>query len=94
MDLALNWQKGSTQNIGGGNSRILRCPRVLAAVLLWAALAAPICAYATTGVTLAWSASPDPAVAGYNIYVGVASGVYTQMIPTGSATSVFVPGLA
>jgi hypothetical protein len=44
-------------------------------------------------VTLAWSASTDPNVAGYNIYYGGASHTYTNMIPVGNATSVTIPGL-
>jgi len=48
---------------------------------------------AAASVTLAWSASTDSIVAGYNMYYGGASGTYTNEIPVGSATSVTVTGL-
>ena len=42
---------------------------------------------------LAWNASTDPNVAGYNIYYGGASGVYTNEISAGNATNVTISGL-
>jgi hypothetical protein len=44
-------------------------------------------------VTLAWNQSADPAVAGYNIYYGGASGDYTNTINAGNATNAPVSGL-
>lgn len=41
-------------------------------------------------VTLAWNAETDPTVTGYNIYQGVASRTYTNMINAGNATSIAV----
>lgn len=38
-------------------------------------------------VTLAWDPSPDPTVAGYRLYYGVASGTYTNVIDAGNRTS-------
>jgi hypothetical protein len=53
----------------------------------------PVCARATSSVTLAWDQSPDPSVVGYNIYFGVASRTYTNMVSAGNATSVTINGL-
>jgi hypothetical protein len=50
-------------------------------------------AFATGGVTLAWKASTDPSVAGYNIYYGGASGAYTNEICAGNATNATISGL-
>ena len=38
-------------------------------------------------VTLDWDASTDPEVAGYNIYYGAASGLYTNMVSVGEVNS-------
>lgn len=45
------------------------------------------------GVTLAWDPNPDPAVIGYRVYYGVASGVYTNMLEAGNATQLRVEPL-
>lgn len=50
-------------------------------------------AFATGSVTLAWSATTDPSIAGYNVYYGGVSGAYTNKIPSGNSTSVTVSGL-
>ena len=50
-------------------------------------------AFATGSVTLAWDASTDPTVAGYNIYYGGASGSYTNKICAGNATNATISGL-
>jgi hypothetical protein len=50
-------------------------------------------AFATGSVTLAWDASTDPIVAGYNVYYGGASGAYTNEISVGNATSATISGL-
>jgi hypothetical protein len=44
-------------------------------------------------VTLAWNPSTVPLVAGYNLYYGGASGVYTNVISAGSATNATISGL-
>lgn len=41
-------------------------------------------------VTLAWNVDTSPGVVGYNIYQGVASRTYTNMIDAGNATSIAV----
>ena len=50
-------------------------------------------AFASGSVTLAWDASTDPLVVGYNIYYGGASGTYTNTISVGTATNVTIAGL-
>jgi hypothetical protein len=50
-------------------------------------------AFATGSVTLAWNASTDPNVAGYNVYYGGASGTYTNEICAGNATNATISGL-
>jgi hypothetical protein len=44
-------------------------------------------------VTLGWDSSPDPTVVGYNVYNGVASGTYTNVVDVGNATSISISGL-
>lgn len=43
-----------------------------------------------SSVTLAWDQSPDPTVAKYNVYYGVASGVYTNITPVSPVTNTTV----
>ena len=50
-------------------------------------------AFATGSVTLAWNASTNPIVAGYNVYYGGASGTYTNEISAGNATNATISGL-
>ncbi len=58
---------------------------------LW--LATQLSGFAATSVTLAWNASTDPTVVGYNLYYGGASLTYTNEISAGAATNVTVSGL-
>src|ERR1051325_10824346 len=44
-------------------------------------------------VTLSWAPSSDPNVVGYKIYYGAVSGTYTNVIDTGSSTTVTINGL-
>jgi hypothetical protein len=44
-------------------------------------------------ITLGWKPSSDPNVVGYNVYYGVASGTYTNVVDAGPATSVTIPSL-
>jgi len=53
----------------------------------------PFSAFATGSVTLAWNASTNPIVVGYNVYYGGASGSYTNEISIGSATNAIISGL-
>jgi oxalate decarboxylase/phosphoglucose isomerase-like protein (cupin superfamily) len=72
-----------------------RSRRVLFGSFLFSVLLAVMqfSACATGSVTLAWSPSTDPSVAGYNIYYGGASGTYTNMISVGNATNATISGL-
>jgi hypothetical protein len=53
----------------------------------------PFSAFASANVTLAWNRSSDPIIAGYDIYYGGASGVYTNVIDAGNNTSVTISNL-
>ena len=53
----------------------------------------PISSFASQNVVLTWNQSSDPIVAGYNIYYGGASGVYTNVIDAGTSTSVTISNL-
>jgi hypothetical protein len=44
-------------------------------------------------VTLAWSANPEPNIAGYRLYYGIASRIYTQHLDTGNSTTATVSSL-
>jgi Fibronectin type III domain len=46
-----------------------------------------------TVVTLAWDLSSSPNIAGYRLYSGTTSGVYSQTIEVGNATSTLVSNL-
>jgi len=64
---------------------------VLAAFLFFTVFTMSVQAQAN--VTLSWNPSPDPLVAGFNIYYGGASGVYTNKTATGTATSLTISNL-
>ncbi|HVX56965.1 MAG TPA: fibronectin type III domain-containing protein [Candidatus Saccharimonadales bacterium] len=64
--------------------------RAALAILLFAMGAAAPGAY---GVTLAWDASPDSTVVGYNFYYGGESRAYTNLTSVGTATSFTVKRL-
>src|SRR5690349_11114324 len=44
-------------------------------------------------VKLSWDANPQPDIAGYRVYCGTTSHVYTQCLEAGSSTSLIVSGL-
>ena len=44
-------------------------------------------------VSLAWTPSADPTVAGYRVYYGVASRSYTNIVDAGNTTSATISGL-
>ena len=46
-----------------------------------------------SNVMLAWNPSPDPQVTNYNLYCGVASGVYTNQVAVGNTSSYQFTGL-
>jgi hypothetical protein len=56
-------------------------------------LTTQLSAFAAASVTLAWNASTDPLVVGYNVYYGGASATYTNEVSAGAATNVTISGL-
>jgi hypothetical protein len=62
-------------------------------VLLVISLPVVARAQTTTDVRLAWDASSDPAVSGYMVDYGTASGVYTQAINVGNVLTYTIQGL-
>ena len=65
-------------------------PRLLALYGLMVGMSAP---GQTSSVTLAWDSSPDTNVVGYFLYIGFASGAYTNRTDAGAATTASVTGL-
>ena len=57
------------------------------------AMLLPMYAQATQSVTFGWEPSTDPNVAGYNIYYGMASHVYTSKVSVGNVTIATISGL-
>ena len=53
----------------------------------------PVSARATQSVTFGWEPSTDPNVAGYNIYYGTTSHVYTSKVSVENVTSATISGL-
>ena len=79
-------------------SRTMGLTGFLGAIVILTALGAPVHAFSAVlppgqSVTLAWDSSTDPSIAGCNLYYGVASGTYTNMVNAGTATSVTISGL-
>ena len=70
--------------------KITGLTKFLGGLLILAALSTTVQA---ASVTLAWNPSPDPAVAGYNLYYGGTSGNYTNKVSAGLATSAVTSGL-
>jgi hypothetical protein len=70
--------------------KIIGLIKFLGVILILAALSPTVQA---ASVTLAWSPSPDPAVAGYNLYYGGTSGTCTNKLSVGLATSAVTSGL-
>lgn len=50
--------------------------------------------HADQSVTLSWDATGDSNVAGYKVYYGVASGIYTHCIDVGNVITATISGLA
>jgi hypothetical protein len=62
-------------------------------IILLSFTAFTLSVHAQANVTLAWNPSSDPLVAGFNIYYGGASGVYTNKLSAGPATSLTISNL-
>jgi hypothetical protein len=90
---------GRNDAVPSRSSRILGLSKVLGGMLFLALIYNPVEARGATppvsySVTLAWGRSPDSDVTGYRIYYGVESGIYTNSISAGNATTSAVTGLA
>jgi len=80
-------------------ARTTSLSKVLGVVLLSATLHLAVPAMGALPVNpyvavLGWDPSPDPAVSGYRVYYGTASGNYSSSILAGNMTTVTVTGLA
>lgn len=73
-------------------SRVGQC--VLAGFLIALNTLTSISALGGPSVNLAWDPSASTNVAGYNVYYGVASGIYTNVVPAGNVTNTTISGLA
>jgi hypothetical protein len=74
---------------------VARCKRVVLGVLLGSlTILFSFSSFGAGSVNLAWSASPDPAASGYNVYYGNASGSYQNQLQAGTNLSAAVSGLA
>lgn len=81
---------GCADEVLGWYSRIIGLIRAQGGILFFTLLHNTVLA---VSVTLAWDPSPDPTVVGYNVFYGVASHTYTNMIDAGNATTVTNSGL-
>jgi hypothetical protein len=82
----------------GWPSRIIGFTRILGIIALFGLLSNPGQTFGATtpagqSVTLIWNANTDPNVTGCNVYYGVSSGNYTNMINAGNVTNTTVSGL-
>ena len=73
------------------HSKITRLAKVVTGLLICMAFIMFVRAQAN--VTLAWNPSTNPIVAGFNIYYGGASGVYTNKTSVGTVSSLTIPNL-
>jgi hypothetical protein len=81
----------TSQNIG--------LTKVLGGVLLLGLFQNPIAALGVTlppsySVTLAWDGSTSAGIAGYRVYYGTTTGIYTNSVTAGNVTTNTVTGLA
>jgi fibronectin type III domain protein len=83
---------GCTDVALGWSSRIMGLTRVLGGIMFFALLHNPV--QAGRSVTFAWDRNFETNIADYRIYYGGASRTYTNMVSTGSATSVTIGNLA
>jgi hypothetical protein len=98
MQITLGQTATSAQRILSRSARSPGFNILLGGVLFIFAFFTALPAFGTNdpagqSVTLAWDASPDPTVVGYDVYYGVASGTYTNMINVGDVTSATIGGL-
>src|ERR1017187_8584173 len=89
---------GRTDRAWSWSLRTRGFTRIPGGILFFALLHNPVPVLSATvppgqSVTLAWSQSTDPTVVGCNVYYGGASGIYTNMINAGNATTATISGL-
>jgi hypothetical protein len=82
----------------GWPSRIIGFTRILGVIAFFGLLHNPGQTFGATApagqsVTLVWDANTNPNVTGCNVYYGVSSGNYTNMINAGNVTNATVSGL-
>ena len=65
----------------------------LALLFFGAEFFAPRASFAAQSVSMSWDASPDASVVGYNVYYGVASRTYTNILVAGNSTNIIISGL-
>jgi len=93
-----NEQKAFRANKTGWPAIIKKLTKVLAGILFFALFNNSVQTFGATvpagqSVTLVWNANTDPNVAGCNIYYGVSSHNYTNMINAGNVTNTTISGL-
>src|SRR5579859_5494549 len=74
---------------------LLKFPRVILRLLIATGLVATMSGFSQTqtNVTLAWNPSTVTGIAGYNVYSGIVSQTYTNIVSLGNVTNVLVAGL-
>jgi len=82
----------------GWSSRIMGFTRILGVIAFFGLLHNPGQTFGATApagqsVTLVWNANTDPNVTGCNVYYGVSSGNYTNMVNAGNVTNATISGL-
>ena len=87
-----------TDKIASRPARFMGLARAFKEILFFILLFSCLQAFSSTvpagHVTLAWEPSSDTQVVGYNVYYGVASRTYSNMINAGNVTNTTVSGLA
>lgn len=99
MSFSCNPNLGRARVKADGPPRLTGLTKVLAGLLSVAVLHHPSPTFGTVvfrqySAVLEWNPSPSPAVAGYHLYYGTASGNYTANIEVGNVTTMTVFGLS
>jgi len=98
MQISNKQKTGRAYLVLGWPSRIIGFTRILGVIAFFGLLHNPGHSFGSTApagqsVTLIWNASADPTVTGCNVYYGVSSGNYTNMVNAGNVTNTIVSGL-
>ncbi len=70
-----------------------RCAALVSILTFGLAIVWPSSALAGNRVTTAWNPSVDTDVAGYNVYYGLASGSYSNVVAVGNTTTATISNL-